>query len=97
MVVITGKEKDIKLAGEELKSYLYGGNGIKVTKVFIPSEILGALIGKGGGNLKKLEKDYHPVKVNVMRITKRICRVMVHGIGCLLHLSETGSERNRLK
>jgi hypothetical protein len=73
IVVITGKENDIQSAKEELQSYLYGGNGISVIKVFAPTEVLGALIGKGGSNLKKLEKDFHPVKLNVMRTTKRIC------------------------
>ena len=73
IVVLTGKENDIKPAQEELKSYLYGGNGISVIKVFTPTEVLGTLIGKGGSNLKKLEKEYHPVTLSVMRTSKRIC------------------------
>ena len=69
-VTFRGREKNTKSAENELKKILYGGEGFGVEKLFVPNNILGAIIGKGGQNITKYEKDYESVMVNIHSLTR---------------------------
>lgn len=65
IVEIRGIEEKAKAAAEEVKRFLYGGDGLVVEKMSIPSTVIGAIIGKSGSNIAKLEKEYPDVNIDV--------------------------------
>jgi rRNA processing protein Krr1/Pno1 len=69
VVEIRGKEDKVKAAAAEIRKFLYGSNDITVLKVPVPDAIIGAIIGKGGSNISKLEKENEGVTVDVNSIT----------------------------
>jgi rRNA processing protein Krr1/Pno1 len=76
IIEIRGKQNKAKDAAEKVTTFLYGGDGITVLRVSIPQSIIGALIGKGGSNISKLEKEHEGVKIDVNSTT---CRLTIRG------------------
>ena len=64
-VRIRGKKAAVEEALAELKKAIFGGDGVEVTDVPVGDDFKGALIGKGGANIKDLEVK-HGVKVQVL-------------------------------
>jgi len=65
LVEIRGTEENANAAALEVKKFLYGGEGLCVLKISVPSSIIGAIIGKGGNNISKLEKEHEGAKIDV--------------------------------
>jgi transcription antitermination factor NusA-like protein len=66
-VVIRGVKENVDAALEALKRFMIGGDGFHVVKLKIPDFAVGVIIGKGGSNIAKLEKDYEGVVVDLLR------------------------------
>jgi len=64
-VRIRGKKAAVEEALAELKKAIFGGDGVEVTDVPVGDDFKGALIGKGGANIKDIEVK-HGVKVQVL-------------------------------
>ena len=64
-VRIRGKKAAVEEALAELKKAIFGGDGVEVADVPVGDDFKGAVIGKGGANIKDLEVK-HGVKVQVL-------------------------------
>lgn len=67
VVHIRGEAEKTSEALKELDTYLSGGEGVAVIKFKIPEGAIGAVVGKGGANITKLETDFEGVRVYVPR------------------------------
>jgi len=65
VIEVRGPEDKAKAAAEALIQFLNGGDGNVVEKVTISRLVVGAIIGKGGSGITKLEKDHEGVSANV--------------------------------
>mmetsp|Transcript_50614 Transcript_50614/g.61045 ORF Transcript_50614/g.61045 Transcript_50614/m.61045 type:complete len:1310 (+) Transcript_50614:177-4106(+) len=66
-VVIRGVKENVDAALKELEQFMIGGDGFQVVKLKVPDFSVGVIIGKGGSNIAKLEKDYEGVVVDLLR------------------------------
>ena len=69
VVEIRGNEEKAKEACKEIEKFLFGSSDVAVIKVKLPDSIVGAMIGKKGSNLQKLEKENEGATVNVASTT----------------------------
>ena len=72
VIEIRGKQDKVKAAAEKVMRFLYGGDGIIILRIPMPQSIIGALIGKGGSNISKLEKEHEGVKIDVNNTTNML-------------------------
>merc|ERR1740124_520555 len=68
IVVIRGQEESAEKAEKDLRKFLFGGDGIAVSKIVIPGNAIGMMIGKGGSNIAKLR-----LTISVGRSSNCIC------------------------
>jgi len=73
MVVIRGTQDSAEKAEQDLKMFLYGGNGTAVSKIVIAGNAIGMVIGKGGSNIAKLRSNHGGVTISVGRSSNCIC------------------------
>ena len=64
---IRGEADNVKAAIKDVQTFLNGGEGNVVMKFKVPEEALGGVIGKGGGNIAKLEADFEGVRIHIPR------------------------------
>mmetsp|Transcript_37996 Transcript_37996/g.55519 ORF Transcript_37996/g.55519 Transcript_37996/m.55519 type:complete len:1279 (-) Transcript_37996:332-4168(-) len=67
VLAIRGREENVNTAVEAVSKFFNGGDGFGVEKLKVPEGVLGIVIGKGGGNISKLEKDYEGINIHVHR------------------------------
>jgi len=67
VVSIRGTEENVAKARASVSRFLYGGEGFCVLKVAVADSTLGIVIGKGGSNLQKLEKEFEGATLQVQR------------------------------
>jgi len=71
--MIRGKQEATMKAEEDLKNFLFGGGGISVSKIVIPGNAIGMIIGKGGSNIAKLRSNHDSVSISIGRLSNCIC------------------------
>lgn len=67
IVHIRGLKQNVENAVNELRRFIFGGEGMMVYKLRIPEVSLGFIIGKGGAHITKVEKSYPGVTLDVMK------------------------------
>jgi len=67
VLTIRGPQNNVQNALDSIKVFLFGGDGILVEKMIVPSNLLGILIGKEGINIKKLEQQNDGVTIHTQR------------------------------
>jgi len=73
MVVIRGTQDSAEKAEQDLKTFLYGGDGIAVSKIVIAGNAIGMVIGKGGSNVAKLRSNHGGISISIGRSSNCIC------------------------
>lgn len=68
VIEIRGLRKNVDVAVLKVKRFLFGGDHFLVLKISVPDNVIGAMIGKGGKNISKFEKDYEGAKVGMNNV-----------------------------
>ncbi len=68
VVEVRGLRQKVESAVQMIKTFLFGDENFLVLKISVPNDIIGAMIGKGGSNITKFEKDYEGTKVNMSNL-----------------------------
>merc|ERR1712232_622965 len=66
-VFIRGTQEKVDKAMAELKRFILGGDGFYVCKLKVPVSFIGIVIGKGGSNISRMEKEHQGVLVDLLR------------------------------
>ncbi|KAL9187903.1 hypothetical protein ACHAXT_006281 [Thalassiosira profunda] len=64
---IRGEAANVQGAMEAVNSFLNGGDDMAVCKLRVPEFAIGAVIGRGGSNLSKLQDEFKGVLVNIQK------------------------------
>lgn len=72
VVVVRGEQENVQNAIADLKKFVFGGDGIMVTKFRVEESSLGLIIGKGGTHITKLERDFEGVSLDVHRSSNHL-------------------------
>jgi hypothetical protein len=62
-----GKKENVLAAKKRLNQFLVGGDGHSVSKILVSEQAVGAVIGKGGSQIAKLEGNHNGLKVLIDR------------------------------
>jgi len=65
VLVLRGEMEKVEAAKKVIDKFLYGGEGITVVKFKVAEDAIGGIVGKGGSNLTKLEKDFEGVIIYI--------------------------------
>lgn len=67
VIFARGEKGKVVEALKKLRSFLFGGEGSRLAKIALDSEVLGMIIGKGGKNKADLEAKYPALSIIVHR------------------------------
>jgi len=66
-VFVRGTQEKVDKAMAELMRFILGGDGFYVCKLKVPVSFIGIVIGKGGSNISRMEKENEGVLVDLLR------------------------------